>query len=194
MHTLDPLSPPESKPIGIHKADLVISMNTKPDFWIKRKAGRDHLADRYWSRRKRLLLANRVRLNTIRLLAVRPEQPSVGSAYCPVKCRDETPPVRDTRSRARQIRKREKPQGPAERSATRPSLANVRHWSARRANPRSFFVTSDPGGQADAGRGGSRLRRSFFLENCGWLPCPPPVPAGSHRLVGGLFPVLPQKV
>ena len=73
-----------------HKANLVTSMNTNPDYWIKPKPGREHLATRYWSRRQRLLLANRLNLPTMRMLAVLSEQPSVGSAFCPVKGRDES--------------------------------------------------------------------------------------------------------
>ena len=73
-----------------HKADVVTTMNTKPDCWISPKGDKRHLAETYWTRRQRLLLANRVRLNTMRLLAVRFDQPSVGSAFCPVKCRDDT--------------------------------------------------------------------------------------------------------
>ena len=72
-----------------HKANLVISMNTKPDSWIVPKGNKKHLAERYWSQRQGLLLANRVRLNTMRLLAIRSDLPSVGSAFCPVECLDE---------------------------------------------------------------------------------------------------------
>ena len=69
-----------------HKADIVTSMNTKPDSWITTKEGKEHLAERYWQRRQRLLLIDRVNLPTMRLLALRSSQPSVGSAFVPVKC------------------------------------------------------------------------------------------------------------
>ncbi len=72
-----------------HKAHLIRSIHSQPDCWIAPKSGKQHLAKQYWDRRQRLLLANRIRLNTMRLLAVCSDQPSVGSAFCPVQCSDE---------------------------------------------------------------------------------------------------------
>ena len=76
-----------------HKSERITAMNSKPDTWIRPHPDRPHLAHlaaRYWSSRQRLLLVTRFRLNTMRLLAVRSEQPSIGSLFIPVKCHDTT--------------------------------------------------------------------------------------------------------
>ena len=61
------------------------SMFAKPDTHIAAKRGKEHLADRYWGQRSRLLLPTRVRLTTARVTAALLDSPVVGSAWVPCK-------------------------------------------------------------------------------------------------------------
>lgn len=73
-----------------HKSDLVTSMAAQTDCWIEAKPGKKRLADTYWQQCSRLLLADRLRFNTMRLAAVLTEAPAVGSAFCPAIAKDDT--------------------------------------------------------------------------------------------------------
>jgi len=73
-----------------HKSDHVTTMAAKTDCWIAPKASKRHLGDNYWELRSRLLVANRLRLNTMRLAAVVAETKAVGSAFCPAQAKDDT--------------------------------------------------------------------------------------------------------
>ena len=68
-----------------HKADVRVSMAAQPDSWADMRTAKLGLAKSYWEQRSRLLLANRLRLNTMRVLAVRTDWPTVGSAWTPVR-------------------------------------------------------------------------------------------------------------
>lgn len=67
----------------------ITTMAAQPDSWLEVKQGKAGLADTYWSQRSRLLIANRVRWNTMQLVAVRVDTPVLGSAWIPVAARDE---------------------------------------------------------------------------------------------------------
>ena len=66
-----------------HDTEVTQTIASKPDFNISAKPEKAHLADRYWQQRSRLLLPERVRLNTVRIMAVRLPSPMVGSAWAP---------------------------------------------------------------------------------------------------------------
>ena len=66
-----------------HDTEVTQSMERDPDSSIGKKKGKEHLADKYWEQRSRLLLPNRLRLNTVRAMCVRLRSPAVGSAWSP---------------------------------------------------------------------------------------------------------------
>ena len=74
-----------------HKADIRTSMAAQPDSWADMRPAKLELAKSYWEQRSRLLLAARLRLNTMRVTTVRTEWPTVGSAWVPVRPRDGDP-------------------------------------------------------------------------------------------------------
>ena len=59
------------------------SMFAKPDTHIAAKRGKEHLADRYWGQRSRLLLPTHLNLPTARVVTVRLDTPAVGSLWVP---------------------------------------------------------------------------------------------------------------
>lgn len=71
-----------------HKASTRTTMSAETDVWADMRPHKKALAESYWAQRSRLLLANRLRLNTMRVLAVRAEWPTVGSAWVPVRPSD----------------------------------------------------------------------------------------------------------
>ena len=68
-----------------HNSEITQSMAAKPDTFITAKPAKVHLAKKYWEQRGRLLLPARVRLNTVRTLAVRLDNPVSGSAWVPCR-------------------------------------------------------------------------------------------------------------
>lgn len=68
-----------------HKTDVIQSMSAKPDTHIAAKPGKESQAKELWRQRGRLLLPTRTRLNTVRMLSVRSETPTIGSAWVPCK-------------------------------------------------------------------------------------------------------------
>ena len=68
-----------------HDSEVTQSMSAKPDTHITAKPANVHLAKKYWEQRGRLLLPARVRLNTVSTLAVRLNNPVVGSAWVPCR-------------------------------------------------------------------------------------------------------------
>ena len=68
-----------------HDSEVTQSMSAKPDTHITAKPANVHLAKKYWEQRGRLLLPARVRLNTVSTLAVRLDNPVVGSAWVPCR-------------------------------------------------------------------------------------------------------------
>ena len=66
-----------------HDTEVTQSMERDTDSSIGKKKGKEHLADKYWEQRSRLLLPNRLRLNTVRAMCVRLRSPAVGSAWSP---------------------------------------------------------------------------------------------------------------
>ncbi len=73
-----------------HDTDVTQSMAVRADTHIVAKPGLAHLAETYWQQRSRLLLPQRVRLNTVRALSVRLDMPAVGSAWVPCNPGSET--------------------------------------------------------------------------------------------------------
>ena len=68
-----------------HKTDVTRSMSAQTDVYMEPKIGKEHLADKYWEQRGRLLLPNKVRLNTARVGAVIVEMPALGSRWVPCR-------------------------------------------------------------------------------------------------------------
>ena len=66
-----------------HDTEVTQSMAARPDTHIIAKPPKAHLAERYWQQRSKLLLPNRMRLNTVRVLSVRLDTPAVGSSWSP---------------------------------------------------------------------------------------------------------------
>ena len=64
-------------------------MRAEPEQSIKPRSGKERLAERYWSQRSKLLVANRHDTVAGRLVAVYSESPSVGSAWVPVAVTDD---------------------------------------------------------------------------------------------------------
>ncbi|MXW96691.1 MAG: hypothetical protein F4110_05705 [Acidimicrobiaceae bacterium] len=63
--------------------DRVVGLASTADSYIHAKSGREHLADKYYSKAARLLIAAKPRLNTLRVLAVCCDEPTVGSGWVP---------------------------------------------------------------------------------------------------------------
>ena len=63
------------------------SLQAATDVYIHAKPDKTHLADKYWGQRSRLLLCDKPRLNTARVVAVRTVDPAVGSRWVPVSIR-----------------------------------------------------------------------------------------------------------
>ncbi len=61
------------------------TMRAGTDSYIHAKPDKADLADSYWAQRSRLLLAANLRLNTARSVAVRLDQPAVGSGWIPIR-------------------------------------------------------------------------------------------------------------
>ena len=68
-----------------HKTDVTQSMAGAADMYIEPKAGREHLAERYWAQRGRMLLPTRLRLNLCRVAAVMLPEQVVGSLWTPCR-------------------------------------------------------------------------------------------------------------
>lgn len=66
-----------------HKTDVTVSMKAHTDVYIEPIAGKERTADKHWGSRGRLLLANKVRLNTARVSSVIVETPALGSLWVP---------------------------------------------------------------------------------------------------------------
>ena len=68
-----------------HDTKVTQSMAAKVETHIKAKPNKANLADRYWQQRSRLLLPMRFRLNTVKVVRVRPNTPTVGSSWTPCR-------------------------------------------------------------------------------------------------------------
>lgn len=68
-----------------HDTGVTQSMAANTDTYVTAKPGKEHLADRYWDQRSRFLIPTRLRLTTAKVVAVRLDTPSVGSAWVPCK-------------------------------------------------------------------------------------------------------------
>ena len=73
------------KAIWYHKTDVIDSMQAEVDTHVRPKPTKEQLASRYWGMRGRLMLPTRMRLNTVRMLAVRLTEPGLGSAWVPCR-------------------------------------------------------------------------------------------------------------
>ena len=71
-----------------HKTRVTQSLRARTDSFIEPKDGKEHLADRYWEQRSRLLLPHRIRLNLTRVAAVALDEPAVGSIWTPCRPAD----------------------------------------------------------------------------------------------------------
>ena len=79
-----------------HKAEVIQSMLVNTDAHITAKPSKEHLAERIWNQRGCLMLPERVRFNTDRLLSVRLNYRALGSAWMP--CKPNAAPGIDTES------------------------------------------------------------------------------------------------
>ena len=68
-----------------HDTERIRSLATTWDTHISAKQGLGHLAAKYWGQRSTFLLPQRVRLNTVRIVSVRMDNPVVGSAWIPCR-------------------------------------------------------------------------------------------------------------
>ena len=66
-----------------HKTNVTQSMAGAADTYIEPKAGKEHLAEKYWAQRSRMLLPTRLRLNLARVAAVMLPEQVVGSLWTP---------------------------------------------------------------------------------------------------------------
>ena len=73
------------KAIWYHKTDVIDAMQAEVDTHVRPKRTKEHLASKYWGMRGRLMLPTRMRLNTVRTLAVRLTEPGLGSAWVPCR-------------------------------------------------------------------------------------------------------------
>ena len=73
-----------------HNTEVTQSMAAKSDTHIVAKPSKANLAATYWQQRSTLLLPNRMRLNTARMLNVKLDTPAVGSSWspCNLRCAD----------------------------------------------------------------------------------------------------------
>jgi len=71
------------KALWHNETDRVVSLATTADSYIHAKSGKGHLADKYYSKATHLLIAAKPRLNTLKVLAVCCEEPTVGSGWVP---------------------------------------------------------------------------------------------------------------
>ena len=70
-----------------HDTEVTQSLAARPDVHLIAKPSKAHLAERYWQQRSTLLLPNRMRLNTARVLTVKLDLPALGSAWSPCNLR-----------------------------------------------------------------------------------------------------------
>ena len=83
-----------------HDTSVTKSMSAGTDTFIAAKPGKEHLAERYWNQRSRLLLSTRLRLTTTKVAAVRLDTRSVGSAWVPCKMDVPEEHLRENREKA----------------------------------------------------------------------------------------------
>ena len=74
-----------------HKTDITTSMRARADSYIEPKPEKRHLADSYWGQRSRLLLPQKMRLNTARVCAAMLDERVVGSRWNPCRPHDDSP-------------------------------------------------------------------------------------------------------
>ena len=74
-----------------HKTDVTTSMRARVDSYIEPKPEKRHLADSYWTQRSRLLLPQKMRLNTARVCATVLDERVVGSLWEPCRPHDDAP-------------------------------------------------------------------------------------------------------
>ena len=67
-----------------HDTDIHRRMDAKPDVMASPKSQRDAYARKLTRKASRLLIANRLRMNTVRTAACYTDEPALGSAWCPV--------------------------------------------------------------------------------------------------------------
>ena len=68
-----------------HDTDITQTMAARPDTYIVAKPPKVHLADKYWEQRGKLMLPQRMRLNTARTVSVRLDTPALGSLWVPCR-------------------------------------------------------------------------------------------------------------
>ena len=68
-----------------HDTKVTQSMAAKVDTHIKVKPDKANLAEKYWQQRSSLLLPMRFRLNTVKVVSVRPNTPTLGSSWTPCR-------------------------------------------------------------------------------------------------------------
>ena len=69
-----------------HKTDVQRTMASKPDVYIKPKAGKREQADRHYAKRQRVMVGSRLSITNTRVTAVLSDQPTVsGSAFFPYR-------------------------------------------------------------------------------------------------------------
>lgn len=68
-----------------HDTEETQTMTAKWDTHLRVKSGKAHLADKYWKQRSRLLLPQKMRLNTVRTFSVRLSSPVVSSQWVPCR-------------------------------------------------------------------------------------------------------------
>ncbi len=82
-------TPSAQRALWFHKTDVTQSMLAETDVYIEPKPSKQHLAEKYWAQRSRLLLPTRLRLNVARASSVVLPERAVGSLWTP--CRPHNP-------------------------------------------------------------------------------------------------------
>ena len=72
-----------------HKTEVIQSILVKPDTNINPKVGKEEQARNLWVKRGKVMLPQRIRLNTVRTIVAKLENPALGSAWIP--CRPKSP-------------------------------------------------------------------------------------------------------
>ena len=72
-----------------HDSEAVTCLAQRAADRIEPKPGKSRMADRYWKERSRLLVGERVRLNTMRVMSVHAKTKTIGSAWVTIRPHDQ---------------------------------------------------------------------------------------------------------
>jgi len=67
-----------------HESDTIKTITQKPNYWMEINPGKTQRAETLWERRGRLMVAERIRLNTMRLMCTKLIEPGLACEWWPV--------------------------------------------------------------------------------------------------------------